>query len=89
MLKLTALALTLLLTSSVQAEKAYWNQFRGPNGDGTTSAKNLPVEFSEDSNDLVWNIWSTLDLQCMIIQEYDPVIGFLQTISIADQKILL
>ncbi len=28
----------------------YWNQFRGPNGDGKGVAKNLPVEFSETKN---------------------------------------
>ena len=27
-----------------------WNQFRGPNGDGKSLAKNLPVEFSEPKN---------------------------------------
>ena len=27
-----------------------WNQFRGPNGDGTTSANNLPIEFNENKN---------------------------------------
>ena len=29
---------------------AYWNQYRGPNGDGKSSAENLPVEFSETKN---------------------------------------
>lgn len=28
----------------------HWNQFRGPNGDGTTTAKNLPKEFNETKN---------------------------------------
>ncbi|MYF99236.1 PQQ-like beta-propeller repeat protein [Candidatus Poribacteria bacterium] len=27
-----------------------WNQFRGPNGDGTTTASNLPIEFGEKKN---------------------------------------
>ena len=27
-----------------------WNQFRGPNGDGTTSAKDLPIEFNDNKN---------------------------------------
>jgi len=31
-------------------DKEYWNQFRGPNGDGKTLTKNLPVEFSETKN---------------------------------------
>ena len=30
--------------------KDYWNQFRGPHGDGKTAAKNLPVEFGETKN---------------------------------------
>ena len=29
------------------ANEKYWNQFRGPNGDGKTLATNLPVEFGE------------------------------------------
>jgi len=36
-------------TVSMQ-EQGYWNQFRGPNGDGKSLAKNLPVEFSETKN---------------------------------------
>jgi outer membrane protein assembly factor BamB len=28
----------------------YWNQFRGPNGDGKSTEKNLPVEFGETKN---------------------------------------
>lgn len=31
-------------------EKKYWNQFRGPNGDGKSPANNLPTEFSETKN---------------------------------------
>ncbi|SVD20275.1 uncharacterized protein METZ01_LOCUS373129, partial [marine metagenome] len=27
-----------------------WNQFRGPNGDGTSASSNLPVEFSGTKN---------------------------------------
>ena len=38
-------------TKMVQMEdQEYWNQFRGPNGDGKTLATNLPVEFSETKN---------------------------------------
>ena len=38
-------------TKNVQMEdQDYWNQFRGPNGDGKSFAKNLPVEFSEKKN---------------------------------------
>ena len=32
------------------ANEKYWNQFRGPNGDGKALATNLPVEFSETKN---------------------------------------
>ena len=28
----------------------YWNQFRGPNGDGKATATNLPIEFNETEN---------------------------------------
>ena len=28
----------------------YWNQFRGPNGDGKATETNLPIEFSETKN---------------------------------------
>jgi outer membrane protein assembly factor BamB len=31
-------------------DQDYWNQFRGPSGDGKSDAKNLPVEFSETKN---------------------------------------
>lgn len=31
-----------------------WNQFRGPHGDGTTAATDLPVEFGEGSPEIVW-----------------------------------
>ena len=44
--------LTLSYTTSAQneAKEAYWNQFRGPNGDGKTFATDLPIEFSETQN---------------------------------------
>ena len=32
-----------------EAEKVYWNQFRGPNGDGKSVATDLPLEFSENT----------------------------------------
>ncbi len=45
------LSIVLLSNSSVaQHENAYWNQFRGPDGDGKSSANNLPTEFSETQN---------------------------------------
>jgi len=45
------LSLCLAVSSAVAfAEEEYWNQYRGPNGDGISSAQNLPVEFSETHN---------------------------------------
>jgi outer membrane protein assembly factor BamB len=38
----------ILVTFVTHAEN--WNQYRGPNGDGISSATNLPVEFSETEN---------------------------------------
>jgi len=35
---------------AVAAPKVHWNQFRGPQGDGVSTARNLPVEFSETKN---------------------------------------
>ena len=37
-----------------RAEEANWNQFRGPRGDGSTTAKGLPTKFSEGSPEIVW-----------------------------------
>jgi outer membrane protein assembly factor BamB len=36
------------------AEDLLWNQFRGPRGDGTSLAKNLPVTFAENSPEITW-----------------------------------
>ncbi len=33
-----------------ETSAAHWNQFRGPQGDGISSARDLPVEFSETKN---------------------------------------
>lgn len=44
---LTILLLTCGLTAVTAGEN--WNQFRGPHADGTSRAKGLPVEFSEDN----------------------------------------
>ncbi|MCD6394281.1 MAG: PQQ-like beta-propeller repeat protein [Planctomycetes bacterium] len=38
------------LASGSRNVRGYWNQFRGPNGDGKSDAKNLPVEFGEKKN---------------------------------------
>ena len=49
-----AIALVAMLASSydthAQDNQDYWNQFRGPNGDGKSPATDLPVEFSETQN---------------------------------------
>ena len=37
----------------IQAKPTYWNQFRGPNGDGDAQNSQLPVQFSETKN-LTW-----------------------------------
>ena len=38
-------------TKKVHVEdRSYWNQFRGPNGDGKSLTTNLPVEFGETKN---------------------------------------
>ena len=49
---LIAVALVLPYAHSAQDEiaKNYWNQFRGPNGDGKTTADGIPIEFSETKN---------------------------------------
>lgn len=39
--------------SSVQADEN-WNQFRGPRGDGTSTATMLPVKFGDDSPEIAW-----------------------------------
>ena len=33
-----------------KTEQGYWNQFRGPNGDGKATEANPPIEFSETKN---------------------------------------
>ena len=57
MKRVTATILTLISVSVfalVYAQNTttedYWNQFRGPNGDGKATATNLPIEFSETEN---------------------------------------
>jgi outer membrane protein assembly factor BamB len=42
------------IVESVSAEETNWNQFRGPHGDGVTSAKGLPTTFAEGSPEIVW-----------------------------------
>src|SRR5690606_5070334 len=78
-------AFALLCSFAVFNQSAYsqqkpeqWNQYRGPNGDGTSSATGLPVKWSETENvkwktpvrgkawssPVVWNdqIWVTTAL---------------------------
>ena len=43
-----ALACMLYAQDGIKAH--YWNQFRGPNGDGKTASTDLPIEFSETEN---------------------------------------
>jgi len=45
-----SLLLVVAFTTPTLAAGPYWNQFRGPNGDGKTAAKNVPVEFGEGKN---------------------------------------
>ncbi len=44
------LCLPIILDAHDEIEQAHWNQFRGPNGNGTTPAKDLPIEFNENKN---------------------------------------
>jgi outer membrane protein assembly factor BamB len=44
---LIILSASLCSTGYAQRGEGYWNQYRGPNGDGKTLAKGLPVEFGE------------------------------------------
>ncbi len=44
---LILLPASLCSTGYAQSEEGYWNQYRGPNEDGKTGAKGLPVEFGE------------------------------------------
>ena len=43
----------MLPVALIQAKPTYWNQFRGPNGDGDAQNSQLPVQFSETEN-LTW-----------------------------------
>ena len=50
----TACLLCLAANSITSADDAPWNQFRGPRGDGSSTAKDLPVKFGEGSKEIVW-----------------------------------
>ena len=43
-------ALTYALYAQNGTTEDYWNQFRGPNGDGKATATHLPIEFNETKN---------------------------------------
>jgi outer membrane protein assembly factor BamB len=45
--------LLLFLAQFLHSKPTYWNQFRGPNGDGDAQSSQLPVQFSETEN-LTW-----------------------------------
>ena len=53
-MRLLATLLCLGFCSSVLANDANWNQFRGPRGDGSSTEKELPVKFGEGSKEVVW-----------------------------------
>ena len=48
--------LLLLGICSFAAADENWNQFRGPRGDGTSQATQLPVTFGEGSPEIVWKV---------------------------------
>ena len=52
-MRLFCLALLTCICGVAQADEP-WNQFRGPRGDGSSTAKDLPVEFGEGSPEIVW-----------------------------------
>ncbi len=47
---LAMLTLMVVGVSSVNAGEAYWNQFRGPDGNGQSKATGLPLKFSDTEN---------------------------------------
>ena len=47
---LPAADVTTLSSASAQEATPYWNQFRGPQGDGISVAQELPVELDEATN---------------------------------------
>ncbi|MYE87459.1 hypothetical protein F4X33_00485 [Candidatus Poribacteria bacterium] len=52
---ITALILSCKICAENEVEEVYWNQFRGPNGNGESVAMDLPLEFSETQN-IRWRI---------------------------------
>ncbi|MBS0204277.1 MAG: PQQ-binding-like beta-propeller repeat protein [Planctomycetes bacterium] len=50
----TVMAALVLCIGSVSMADEYWNQFRGPRGDGTSTEKGLPVTFADGTSAIVW-----------------------------------
>jgi len=55
MRKHTACLLLICLTSSAQSAELHWNQYRGPHGNGVSTAGDLPITFDEAQN-VRWKI---------------------------------
>lgn len=49
----TALIFSLVLAAGLSAQD--WNAFRGPNGDGSSTAKNLPIHWDRETN-VKWKV---------------------------------
>lgn len=50
----TIAAVLVLCVCSAGAADENWNQFRGPRGDGTSTATGLPVTFTDGASSIVW-----------------------------------
>ena len=50
MKKLVLVLVTCCSFLATYVEGEYWNQFRGPNGDGKSDAQNLAIQFTESQN---------------------------------------
>ena len=65
MRKLVLILATYCSFLTTYVEGRYWNQFRGPDGDGKSDAQNLTIQFTESRN-VRWKIpihnqvWSSL-----------------------------
>lgn len=51
----TILVLSINLITNGQETKVYWNQFRGPNGQGRSESNHIPVQFGPESK-VLWKI---------------------------------